>query len=169
MVLRWPVISLLFSASFLCSPSGDLQGRPTPGPACRHNNASQASQNFTHTEKHKCWQSVPATPSFNDWYRAAQGRRGASFRLDPPGGLRWKKHVLDALEVQAPSLAGLSTSSFWAAGQSLLDVGGGSGEIAFYLQGKYGISATVFDVIDLFEELPQFVQYGHKRKTKMEV
>ena len=60
--------------------------------------------------------------------------------------LRSKVHILDALELQAPALAGTSTEEFWRGGSSVLDVGAGNGEIALYLQQKYRVRPRALDV-----------------------
>ena len=57
--------------------------------------------------------------------------------------LRSKKHILDALEVQAPTLIG---ESIWRSGRTVLDVGAGSGEACFYLQNKFGVRCRGLDV-----------------------
>lgn len=99
-----------------------------------------------------CWQSGPWTPSLQDFASAAQNRTNTILneRIETHNQPKYveKQHILDALEVQAPALAGVSPSCFWAQGQRLLDVGAGSGELALYLQEKYAVNATAFDVVE---------------------
>ena len=56
-------------------------------------------------------------------------------------------HMLDALEVQAPALAGMQAHHFWRKGDSVLDVGAGSGEMTLYLQAKYGLLCRGVDIV----------------------
>ena len=57
-----------------------------------------------------------------------------------------KKHILDALEVQAPYLVGADRQRFWA-NLSLVDVGAGGGEITSYLTHKYRLKARALDIL----------------------
>ena len=57
-----------------------------------------------------------------------------------------KKHILDALEVQAPFLVGADRQHFWT-NLSLVDVGAGGGEITSYLTHKYGLSSRALDIL----------------------
>lgn len=54
-----------------------------------------------------------------------------------------KTHVLDSLEVRIPSTA----CDIWRAGDRLLDVGAGDGEIGRYLEYKYGLSTSAVDIV----------------------
>ena len=56
-------------------------------------------------------------------------------------------HMLDGLEVQAPALAGMQAHHFWRQGDSVLDVGAGSGEMTLYLQAKYGLLCRGVDIV----------------------
>ena len=58
-----------------------------------------------------------------------------------------KQHMLDAIEVQAPALYGLTRSQLFRAGDTLLDVGAGSGQMANYLRNKYRLCARAVDVM----------------------
>ena len=57
-----------------------------------------------------------------------------------------KKHILDALEVQAPFLVGADRQHFWT-NLSLVDVGAGGAEITSYLTHKYGLSSRALDIL----------------------
>ena len=57
-----------------------------------------------------------------------------------------KKHILDALEVQAPYLVGADRQHFWT-NLSLVDVGAGGAEITSYLTHKYGLSSRALDIL----------------------
>ena len=61
--------------------------------------------------------------------------------------LKSKIHILDALEVQAPAMLGLDRDAFWRSSDRLLDIGAGSGEMAFYFQRKFAMVAEGLDVL----------------------
>ena len=84
------------------------------------------------------------------WGPPQTGVRDVGFAqsLRSTSTLRAKSHVLDALEMQVPALAGFTDGhDFWRNGSSLLDVGAGSGEIPYYLQQKYGPTAQGLDIL----------------------
>ena len=51
--------------------------------------------------------------------------------------------ILDAIECEAFAYLG----PMWGPGQQILDVGAGSGEVAEYLENKYGVQITAIDVL----------------------
>ena len=82
-----------------------------------------------------------------------------------------KRHVLDALEVQAPSLYGVDRLSFWRRDTTILDIGAGSGEITGYLQTKYDACVRAFDVLPpaLNKWSENSLNRGHEQLVQVEV
>ena len=71
--------------------------------------------------------------------------------------LRFKGMILDAIECEAFAYLG----PMWGPGQQILDVGAGSGEVAEYLENKYGVQITAIDVLP-----PSKNYYGTKQGNK---
>lgn len=97
------------------------------------------------------WHSGPSVAAPELFEEASKGRNTTYLRM--------KRHILDALEVQAPALVGQSAETFWRAGSSVLDVGAGTGEIGLYLQSKYELVCSGVDVVK-----PEANKYAMGRK-----
>ena len=91
------------------------------------------------------WGPGPTIAPLTAFEEAQEGRDPLTIGARPDFFVM-KKHILDALEVQAPFLVGADRQHFWT-NLSLVDVGAGGGEITSYLTHKYGLSARALDIV----------------------
>lgn len=82
--------------------------------------------------------SASPPPLEQAWLRAQILRDTRYLRLS-------KRHVLDALEVYIPALAG--AADIWAPGSRILDVGAGSGELSAFFAKKYKLNVSALDIL----------------------